>query len=104
MRQFYLSKNSCGYYRIHFIDPITGKQGTGKSTHTKDLNDAVMIAYNWLHNGIPDARSNSRAFMNSQSSSVPANLKSLVDNISENDAMKVIKMICKKFNFILSEV
>lgn len=58
MRQFYLSKNSCGYYRIHFIDPITGKQGTGKSTHTKDLNDAIMIAYNWLHNGIPEVRSN----------------------------------------------
>lgn len=42
--------------------------------------------------------------MNSQSSSVPANLKSLVDNLSENDALMVIKMICKKFNFILSEV
>ena len=104
MRKFYLSKNSCGYYRVHFIDPVTGKQGIGKSTHTKDWNDAVIMACSWLKNGVPEARSNSRAFENSRSSTVPANLKSFVDNLSENDALKVIELICSKFDFIISEI
>lgn len=48
MRQFYLSKNSCGYYRVHFVDPVTGVQGHGKSTHSKDRDEATRIAYDWL--------------------------------------------------------
>lgn len=62
MKKFYLSKNSCGYYRVHFIDPDTGKMKTGKSTHVKDRDEAIMIATYWLQHGKPSSRSNSRAF------------------------------------------
>ncbi|WP_147644963.1 hypothetical protein [Treponema pectinovorum] len=44
MRQFYLTKNSSGYYRFFFIDHVTGKQGSGKSTHTKNKVETTMIA------------------------------------------------------------
>ncbi len=37
MRQFYLGNNSSGYYRVYFVDPVTGTRGPGKSTHTKSL-------------------------------------------------------------------
>ncbi len=65
MKQFYLSKNSRGYYRVHFIDPVTGKQKSGKSTHVKNRDEALVIATYWLQNGVPEAQSNSRAFYNS---------------------------------------
>ena len=102
MRQFYLSKNSCGYYRVHFIDPVTGVQGNGKSTHSKDRVEATMIATSWLTNGTPEARGNSRAFHNSEAPTTSAKLISFIDNLSESDALKVVEMISKKFNFDLS--
>lgn len=54
MRQFYLGRNSSGYYRVYFIDPVTGIRDSGKSTHTKDKVEATMIATSWLQNGAPD--------------------------------------------------
>lgn len=44
MRQFYLGKTSCGYYKAYFIDPVTGCHDYGKSTGTKDKIEAAMIA------------------------------------------------------------
>ncbi len=66
MRPFYLSKNQCGYYRGTFVDPVTGVQSNGKSTHSKDRVEATMIATSWLTNGTPEARGNSRAFQNAR--------------------------------------
>ena len=54
MRQFYLGRNSSGYYRVYLIDPATGIRDSGKSTHTKDKVEATMIATSWLQNGAPD--------------------------------------------------
>lgn len=99
MRQFYLSKNSCGYYRVHFVDPVTGVQGHGKSTHTKDREEANKIAYKWLYTGAPEARGNSHAFNNSETPTISAQLISLIDNLSESDALKVVEKISRKFNF-----
>lgn len=80
MRQFYLAKNSSGYYRVFFIDPVTGKQGFGKSTHTKDKVEATMIATSWLQNGVPAIRGNSRQFGNNAlSCSTPLNLSKIVE-------------------------
>ncbi len=64
MKKFYLSKNTCGYYRVHFIDSVTGKQLSGKSTHSKDKVEATVIAYEWLKNGMPLAASHSHFFQN----------------------------------------
>ena len=44
MGQFYLGKNQNGYYRVYLVDPVTGVRGPGKSTHTKDKQEATMLA------------------------------------------------------------
>ena len=62
MRQFYLGKNKHGYYRAYFVDISTGLITSAKSTHTKDKLEAAVIATSMLNNGVPSARSNSRAF------------------------------------------
>ena len=103
MRQFYLGKTSSGYYKAYFIDPVTGLRDYGKSTHTKDKIEAVMIATSWLQNGIPCVHSNSRFLNSSDSKSfVSPDLKSFVDRLSESDALKVVEMISKKFNLNVS--
>ena len=98
MRQFYLGRNSSGYYRVYFIDPVTGLRDSGKSTHTKDKVEATMIATSWLQNGAPECRSNSRAFSNPPSL-IPINLKNMVEHLSETDARTVYSLISEKFGF-----
>ena len=71
MRQFYLSRNRCCYYRGHFVDPVTHVQGVGKSTHTKDRDEAILIADQWLLGSIPMAMSNSRAFAEGTGPKIP---------------------------------
>ena len=98
MRQFYLAKNSSGYYRVFFIDPVTGKQDSGKSTHSKDKVEATMIATSWLQNGVPAVRGNSRQFGNNAlSCSTPLNLSKIVERLSQNDAQTLVNMISAKF-------
>ena len=101
MRQFYLGRNSSGYYRVYFIDPVTGIRDSGKSTHTKDKVEATMIATSWLQNGAPDCRSNSRAFSN-PTSLIPINLKNMVEHLSEDDARIVFSLLSEKFSFTTS--
>ena len=100
MRQFYLSKNRHGYYRVHFIDPVTGLQGSGKSTHSKDKVEATLIAGRWLKEGVPAARTGSRAFVEQQENkSGPLNLNDVVSRLSENDARVLMSLISEKFGF-----
>ena len=73
MKKFYLSKNANGYYRVHFVDPVTGKQGSGKSTHSKDKVEAAMIATLWLKEGVPIAASHSHHFNNEECKKVQVN-------------------------------
>lgn len=98
MRQFYLGRNSSGYYRVYFVDPVTGNRDSGKSTHTKDKVEATMIATSWLQNGQPDGRSNSRAFSNPKSL-IPVNYKHLVENLSREDAHMIFSLLSDKFGF-----
>lgn len=97
MRQFYLSKNNHGYYRVVFVDPETGWQSIGKSTHTKNQFEAYAIATTWLKEGVPEGRSNSRTFNNSVKGSVKKNLKSIVDTLTFEEASKLLELISAKF-------
>ena len=36
MRQFYLGKNSSGYYRVYFVEPVTSCRGPGKVNKSVD--------------------------------------------------------------------
>ena len=53
MQAFYLSRNQHGYFRGRFPDPVTGKLGKTKSTHTKNRQKATLIADEWCRNGTP---------------------------------------------------
>ena len=44
MQTFYLSRNQHGYFRVRFSDPVSGKLGKAKSTHTKNRQKATLIA------------------------------------------------------------
>lgn len=98
MRQFYLGRNSSGYYRVYFIDPVTGNRDSGESTHTKDKVEVTMIATSWLQNSEPDCRSNSRDFANPQSL-IPVNLKNMVERLSKEEAQIMFSLLSDKFGF-----
>ena len=102
MRQFYLYKNSSGYYNAVFVDPISGKKGTDKSTHTKDKIQATVIASGWLEHGIPGSRGNSRSFTAEKTSS-SLNLKDIAERVNQDEAQELITLLSKKFNLAMQQ-
>ncbi len=102
MRPFYLYPNASGYYNVIFIDPISGKKLTDKSTHTKDKVEAAMIATTWLQNGIPESRPNARSYHAAETKS-NLNLKSIAQTVTEEEAQTLISMLTQRFNFTVSE-
>ena len=102
MRPFYLYPNASGYYNVIFVDPISGKKLTDKSTHTKDKVEAAMIATTWLQNGIPESRPNARSYHAAETKS-NLNLKSIAQTVTEEEAQTLISMLTQRFNFTVSE-
>ena len=97
MSQFYLVKNHWGYYMAIMIDPITGLKGASKSTHTKDKVEATVIAADWVKNGLPEAKSHSRAFLNPDSVS-PQKVQSIINSLSASDAQLMFSMLSQKIH------
>ena len=97
MQSFYLSKNQDGYYRVRFSDPNTGKLTVAKSTHTKNKNEATIIACRWLENGIPQSKSCDRVINNKNNNTL--NLNSIVERLSQDEALRLVSLINAKFNF-----
>jgi integrase len=52
MRSFYLHKRQ-GIYYAELVDPKTGRRLTAKSTRATCRDDAVIVVYDWLKNGVP---------------------------------------------------
>ena len=101
MRQFYLYKNSWGYYMAVMIDPVSGLRRGAKSTHTKDKVEATVLAAEWAKGGMPEAKSHSRAFLCPDFSS-PKNVKSIVDSLSDSDAQLMFSMLSSKLGLTAS--
>lgn len=100
MRPFYLYKNSSGYYNAVFVDPISGKKGKDKSTHTKDKIQATIIATGWVERGCPEARPNSRNYLPDSSES-RLNLKDICDRVNQTEALELINMLTAKYNLVI---
>ena len=96
MRQFYLGRNSSGYYRVYFVDPVTGTRGSGKSTHTKDKVEATLIAGQLLKEGVPSAKSHSRAFASGSSALYSGDIQSFVSHLSQDTALEVLALLSQK--------
>jgi len=60
MRPLYCFKRANGYYYIQFVNVQTGKKCTPISTHLKNRDQAIVIGYKWLENGIPTKNDNVR--------------------------------------------
>ena len=98
MRQFYLYKNSSGYYSAILLDPITGQRKTEKSTHTKDQVEAAMIATTWMQNGnVPEVRPNARSYYNAEAKS-KLNLNLIAETVTSEEAENLINLLSQRFN------
>ncbi|EID85038.1 Site-specific recombinase XerD [Treponema sp. JC4] len=102
MRQFYLSRNNSGYYKVIFVDPKTGALSVGKSTHTKDKIEAAVMASEWLKNSVPNARSNSRKF-NAASDKTSVDILNIASRLEKQEALELIALLTKKFNLNISD-
>ena len=97
MRQFYLYKNTWGYYMAVILDPVSGLKQYAKSTHTKDKVEATVLAAEWVKHGKPVAKSHSRAFLCPESSSTK--VKSILDSLTESDAQLMFTMLSEKYGY-----
>ena len=93
MQPFYLSKGKQGYYRVYFVNQITGKVLTAKSTHSKNKVEAAVIASDWLKNGIPGGYTNTRKVDSG------LNVSKIASLLSRDEAAELIKILNAKFSF-----
>lgn len=56
MRPLYCFKRSNGYYYIQFFNPQLSKRSTAISTHKKDRDAALFVAFKWQEQGIPQKK------------------------------------------------
>jgi len=93
MQPFYLSKGKQGYYRVYFVNQITGTVLTAKSTHSKNKVEAAVIASDWLKNGIPGGYTNTRKMDSG------LNISKIASLLSRDEAAELIKILNTKFSF-----
>jgi integrase len=55
-RKFYLFPRK-GIFSVQFVDPVTRKCLTAKSTGKTNRDEALVVVYDWLKNGMPQGRS-----------------------------------------------
>jgi hypothetical protein len=53
MRPFYLYKSKRGIYYVQFSNEQTHERFTALSTRQRNYTDAIKVACNWLHSGLP---------------------------------------------------
>lgn len=94
MQVFYLSRNQHGYFRVRFVDPVSGKLGKAKSTHTKNRQKATLIADDWYRNGSPEGRSCERLLSDMNAG---VDLVSVVERLSVSEAVKLAKLLIERF-------
>lgn len=104
MKSFYLSKNQDGYYRVYFVDPVTGARSVGKSTHTKDRDEAILIAGQWRKDGAPSVRSGSRAFLSGASETCRVDIQTYISTLSDSELRLALSLISQKLNVVASSV
>lgn len=96
MQPFYLTKNQCGFYKVRFVDPNTGKLQSAKSTHSKDKFEATRIAMKWLESGIPDCRSNSRQKECLEKGASGLDLQNLVSRLTDSEIDTLLTLIAQR--------
>ena len=92
-RDFYLHKRSNGLYYVEFVDKVTGKKLSAKSTGETEKIKAQVKAETWLLNGIPTDR-----MKKTRSVAEAAGIASVLSLIKKteldaDDALKVVSLL-----------
>ncbi len=96
MRPFYIYKNKNGFYSVRFVNSQTGKMTPYKSTHTADYSQAMMIATQWLNNGIPSVQAR-RLNQNINVCNSGIDVKKLMTQLTDDDAALLYQELSKRF-------
>lgn len=100
MRPFYMSKNKYGYYTVCFVNQETDKRSYYKSTHTADYSQAMVIATQWLRDGVPALQARQLHKVKSDDSGIDINRLLVI--LTETEAKTLYEMIGAKFGFSAS--
>jgi hypothetical protein len=83
-----------GIYYVYFKHPATGKTLSGKSTKTRDYDEAYYLANKWFHEGFPDEEpvSLDHKFRMTE---ILHSLKEM-ENLTGDDAKKILRILEQK--------
>lgn len=96
MRPFYISKNKNGFYSVRFVNQQTGMMTPYKSTHTADYSEAMLIATQWLKDGIPNVQARKLKQIASNSN-VGIDVQNLLARLTDADAQFLYAELSKRF-------
>jgi len=95
-RKYYIHKRKMGTYYVEFINQVTGKKMSAKSTgkHTKE--EAIEIVESWLKNGIPPKYRMNISHAHEQT--VDAIILALMDvKLTKKDVARIAAYLTKDF-------
>ena len=96
MRPFYISKNKNGFYSVRFVNQQTGMMTPYKSTHTADYSEAMLIATQWLKDGIPNVQAR-KIKQIASNSNVGIDVQNLLTRLTDSDAQALYTELSKRF-------
>ena len=96
MRPFYITKNKSGFYSVRFVNQQTGRMTPYKSTHTADYSEAMVIATQWLKDGIPNVQAR-KIKQAANNPNLGIDVQNLLTRLSDSDAQTLYSELSKRF-------
>lgn len=103
MRPFYIIKNKYGFYSVSFVNQMTGKRTSWKSTHTADYSEAMLIASNWFKDGAPSEQARTALRIAKQENrSSGIDVQNLLSRLTDSEAKLLYIELAAKFGSSVS--
>lgn len=96
MRPFYITKNKSGFYSVRFVNQQTGRMTPYKSTHTADYSEAMVIATQWLKDGIPNVQAR-KIKQAANNPNLGIDVQNLLTRLSDSEAHTLYSELSKRF-------
>ncbi|MDR1099487.1 MAG: integrase, partial [Treponema sp.] len=99
-RQFHLHRRK-GVFYVQFINPHTRGRLSALSTKKTTRDEALIVVYDWLKNGIPQKKLHTDEVKSSQSISITLNNAQILSELKNaeltgQDVLKIEKILRKK--------
>jgi integrase len=89
-RDYYLHKRQNGFYYVEYIDKVTGKKLSAKSTAETEKNKAIAKAEFWLLNGVPTGKTKKPRPIQ-EAAGIEAIIKAINRaELNSDDALKIV--------------